>query len=234
MRHPKSQWFLKLGIPFSWVILEAVDRWGSLLFWIIPHLWASRWSPNFRWFPNIKSHYISLHFRYISEPQVVTLHRRGEQLQRLVKDPYSSNVCISENQKHGGTSQSENVWKMKGTTPNLMFVHQIFLVSEPFWRVYPSHFQTDPIDHSSKSPSVEECRGFFYPIYWRLSSSMDSEPQPTSTKGWQRVFSTALSPLISCRLVGSISADHWDAIGLSWGNEMAIQYRASRGGSFPD
>ena len=109
MRHPKSQWFLKLGIPFSWVILEAVDRWGSLLFWIIPHLWASRWSPNFRWFPNIKSHYISLHFRYISEPQVVTLHRRGEQLQRLVKDPYSSNVRISEDQKHG-----DILWNMKG------------------------------------------------------------------------------------------------------------------------
>ena len=151
MRHPKSQWFLKLGIPFSWVILEAVDRWGSLLFWIIPHLWASRWSPNFRWFPNIKSHYISLHFRYISEPQVVLYTAEVNSFSGLVKDPTAAMFASQRIKSMGAHHSLKMSEKLREQLQIWCLFIRFFLVSEPFWRVYPSHFQTDPIDHSSKS-----------------------------------------------------------------------------------
>ena len=113
MVYPTCGWFL---IGPTWLITRGCLLLGSH---ICEHWDDIHWYPNFRWCPIIKFHYIP---RYVKISSSDTFQdpkwsryfnlidtAGGDQLQRLVKDPYSSNVRISEDQKHG-----DILWNMKG------------------------------------------------------------------------------------------------------------------------
>ena len=139
----------------------------------------------------------------------------GEQLQRLVKDPYSSNVPISENQNQ--SKSSEKAWRHSLKRGKLQIWWLIIEFSS--LRGIPSP-SSDHIDDSSKSLLVDECRDSSTQTYWG-SSSMNCESLETSTKddkGFDRALPYHHSWMVV--LVGSISADklgcNWFVIETSW------------------
>ena len=154
MVYPTCGWFL---IGPTWLITRGCLLLGSH---ICEHWDDIHWYPNFRWCPIIKFHYIP---RYVKISSSDTFQdpkwsryfnlidtAGGDQLQRLVKDPYSSNVRISEDQKHG-----DILWNMKGKNPNLM-VDQ-FLFSIPIFGAIPVY----GIPVYTIFRHVDYCRGSF-------------------------------------------------------------------------